>query len=58
MQEIITIPLTRDQWTAILEALETYDHDRLKLWQLDDYDTGTDKADYITAIEETIRESR
>ena len=58
MREIITIPLTRDQWTTILEALETYDHNRLKLWQLDDYDTGTDKADYVSDLEEKIRESR
>ncbi len=58
MRETITIPLTRDQWTTILEALETYDHNRLKLWQLDDYDTGSDKSDYVSALEDQIRESR
>ena len=58
MREIITIPLTRDQWSVILEALEDYDHNRLKLWQLDDYDTGTDKEDYVSDLEDKIRESR
>jgi hypothetical protein len=58
MREIITIPLTRDQWSTILEALESYDHNRLKLWQLDDYDTGTDKEDYVSDLEDTIRDNR
>jgi hypothetical protein len=58
VRETITIPLTRDQWSTILEALEDYDHNRLKLWQLDDYDTGTDKEDYVSDLEDKIRESR
>lgn len=55
MREQITITLTRDQLTAILQSLETYDYDRLKLWQLDEFDTGSDKADFITRIEDDIQ---
>ena len=58
MRETITIPLTRDQWSTILEALEDYDHRRLDLWQLDDYDTGTDKEDYVSDLEDKIRDNR
>jgi hypothetical protein len=58
MREIITIPLTRDQWSTILEALEDYDYDRLRLWQLDDYETGSNKADYVSDLEDTIRDSQ
>jgi hypothetical protein len=28
------------------------------LWQLDDYDTGSDKEDYVSDLEDKIRESR
>ena len=55
MREQITITLTRDQLTAILQSLETYDYDRLKLWQLDEFDTGSDKADFISRIEDDIQ---
>lgn len=58
MREIITIPLTRDQWSTILEALENYDHNRLELWQLDDYPTGSDKEDYVSDLEDKIRDNR
>jgi hypothetical protein len=54
MPEHITITLTRDELVAIKESLEFYDYNRLKLWQLDEFDTGTDKADYITRIENKI----
>jgi hypothetical protein len=55
MREIITIPLTRDEWSVILESLDQFDYDRLKAWQLDDFDSGTDKADLLTRIEDKIR---
>lgn len=55
MPENITITLTRDELTVILEALDYYDYDRLKLWQLDDFDSGTDKADLLDRIETKIR---
>jgi len=54
MTEHITITFTRDELMAIRESLEDYDYNRLELWQLDEFDTGTDKADYITRIENKI----
>lgn len=52
------VTLTYDQISVILEALEDFDVDRLKLWELDDYDSGTDKEDYFVRLEEVLNEAR
>jgi len=53
-----TLKLTTDQISVILEVLEDFNVDRFKLWELDDFDTGTDKEDYIVRLEEALREAR
>lgn len=52
------VTLTYDQISVILEALEDFDVDRLKLWELDEFDSGTDKEDYFVRLEEVLNEAR
>jgi hypothetical protein len=52
--ENIAITLTRDEWTAILEALSDYDVSRLADWQLDEFESGADKEPLFERIESKI----
>lgn len=54
----MNLKLTDDQISVILEALQNFNVDRITAWQLDNFDSGTDKDDYVIEIEETLTAMR
>lgn len=52
----LTIELTRDQLSVVIEALNNFDERWLAGWELDGIMAGKDKADYMIELTEQLEQ--
>ena len=52
----LTVELTRDQLSVVIEALARFDDRFITAWELDGIESGEDKADYLFELTEQLEQ--
>lgn len=52
----LTVELTRDQLSVVIEALARFDDRFITAWELDGIESGEDKADYLYELTEQLEQ--